>query len=77
MYFEQFGITVLYFKTNLTHNLCTATVYKIKNMGHWAYNNNNININNINNNSNYYNNNVDIIKLQNKGGYVHVKVYFK
>ena len=72
MYFEQFGITVLYFKINLTHNLCTATVYKRKNMGHWAYNNNNnndnnINTNNINNSSNYYNN-VDIIKLQNKEG---------
>lgn len=73
MYIEQFGITVLYFKTNLTHNLCTATVYKRKNMGHWAYNNNNVN----NNSSNYYYNNVDIIKLQNKGAYMHVKVYFK
>ena len=41
-------------------------------MGHWAYNNNN-----VNNNSNYYYNNVDIIKLQNKGAYMHVKVYFK
>lgn len=29
------------------------------------------------NNSNYYYNNVDIIKLQNKGAYMHVKVYFK
>ena len=42
-------------------------------MGHWAYNNNNVN----NNSSNYYYNNVDIIKLQNKGAYMHVKVYFK
>ena len=41
-------------------------------MGHWANNNNN-----VNNNSNCYYNNVDIIKLQNKGAYMHVKVYFK
>ena len=57
------------------HIICVlaATVYKRKNMGHWAYNNNNVN----NNSSNYYYNNVDIIKLQNKGAYMHVKVYFK
>ena len=55
-------------------------------MGQWAdnknnnknnnNNNNNVNTNNINNSSNYYNN-VDIIKLQNKEGYVHVKSLFQ